>query len=86
MSNKTFFIILPIILWLSINHKVYGNSTISNFERLQAINYSIAKHRHARGIAKYMYNRIKYYQSLDGWWERQNAVWIIYQGLKKEGF
>ncbi len=69
MFRKIFIIVLPfvIILSLFINHLVYGNSntTISNVERLEAINYSIEKHKYSRGMAKYMYNRIRYYQEFD---------------------
>ena len=89
MSNKTFFIILPIsiIFSLCMNHQIYGNSnrTVSNIERLGNINHSMAKRRHARSMAKYMYKRIKYYQGLEDWWIREQAVNIFYEGLKKEG-
>ena len=89
MSNKTFIIILPIaiILCLFINHKVYGNSstTRSNVEIMRSIHSEYQKQRYSKGMAKYMYGRIKYYQEIDDWWERRQAVWKIYKALQKEG-
>ncbi len=85
MSNKTFIILFISIFFSTfLNHKIYGNSntTISNFERLHAINHSIAKHKYARGMAKYMYDRIKYYQEFENWWESEYAVFKIYEALQ----
>lgn len=86
MSNKTFIILLFIAVIGStfINHKVYGNSNItqSNIERLQAIHHSIKKTKHAKIIADYMYKRIKYYQNFDTWYERFNAIENNYKVLQ----
>ncbi len=89
MSNKIFIILLFIAIIGStfINHKVYGNSnfTISNYEIAKNFTYKERKIRRAKILADYTYNRIKYYQQLDDWWERRQAVWAIYNGLQKEG-
>jgi len=87
MSNKTFFIILPIviILSLSINHKIYGNSNSTN-SGIEIFNYwqhERAKTKYAKGLADYMYGRIKYYQGFDKWWERAYAIDYMYEVLQK---
>ena len=83
-----FITIIVIFLALFLNHRVYGNSntTRSNVEIMRSIHSEYQKQRYSKGMAKYMYNRIRYYQSLEDWWERRQAVFIIYEGLQKEGF
>ena len=85
MSNKKFMIFLffAIIISTFINHKVYGNSnsTISNIERLIAINHSIKKTKQSKVIADYMYKRIKTYQKYD-WYERHDLLWDMHEALQ----
>ncbi len=89
MSNKIFIIwlFIVIIFFTFINHKVYGNSntTQSNVEIMRNIHSEYQKKRFSKGMAKYMYNRIKYYQEFENYWDRTYAVWEIYEALQKEG-
>ncbi len=82
--KDTILLIIVIFLSFFLNHKIYGNSnsTISNIERLQAINHSIKKTKHAKIIADYMYIRIKYYQKFDTWYERLYALEMNYEALQ----
>lgn len=86
MSNKTFYIsaLIAIVLSIFINHKIYGNSnaTISNYEVLQELNRKRIKKQKSKDIANYMYNRIKFYQEFDTWYERHYALEIMYEGLQ----
>ena len=84
MKNIIFTIIV-IFLCLFVNHKVYCNSNItqSNIEIMKGIHSEYQKQRFSKGMAKYMYNRIKYYQEFDNWWDSQYAVFKIYEALQK---
>ncbi len=86
MSNKIFIILFlfAVIISTFINHKVYDNSDTSqsNIEIMESIHSEYQKQRFSKGMAKYMYDRIKYYQEFDNWWERQYAVFKIYEALQ----
>ncbi len=75
-----FLISIPIYL----NHLVYGNSnsTISHIERIETINRSRIKTKNTTILADYMYNRIKFYQKFDTWYERWYAIETNYEALQ----
>ena len=88
MSNKIFYIsaLIVIILSVFINHKMYGNSnvTMSNYEILQDLNRERIKKQQSKLLADYMYERIKFYQEFDTWYERDYTFRYIYKELEKE--
>ncbi len=87
MSNKIFYMsaLIAIILSTFINHKIYGNSntTMSSYEVLQDLNRKRIKKQKSKDIADYMYNRIKFYQEFDTWYERDYIFRYMYQELQK---
>lgn len=86
MSNKTFFIILPIVIILSlyINYKIYGNSnsTSSITELAQYYQHEHRKKKSAKVMADYMYKRIKFYQEIDDFYERYVIFDSMYNALQ----
>ncbi len=84
--NKKQLLILSLILFLSLflNHIKYGNSdiTISNIERIEAINRSRQITKKSKGLAEYMYERIQFYQKYDTWYESYMMLWDMYEVLQ----
>ncbi len=86
MMNKKRLLILSLILFLSLflNHIKFGNSNsiVSNYEIIKEFQHKQRKNKSAKVLADYMYERIKFYQSFDTWYERHYAIEIMYQALQ----
>ncbi len=69
MNKKQKLMSLLVVIFMSVfvNHLRYGNSnsTISQYEMIQEYQRKQIKIQSSKNIADHMYNRIKFYQSLD---------------------
>lgn len=79
-------IFFVIIVSLAVNHKFYGNSnaTLSNYEAVKHYLEIQQRKRDSKILADYIYNRIKYYQKYDDWYERTIRHFYIYEKLKEK--
>ena len=87
MSNKVFIIwlFIAVISSIFINHKMYGDSNITktNYELVKDFIHIEKKKNSSKIFTDYMYERIKFYQKFDTWWERRDMFWNMYESLQK---
>lgn len=78
--NEILIALIIFILMSPVCHAQYTDKQI-----LDWYNREIIKTKSASILADYMYNRIKYYQKFNTWYERQNAIWYMYEALQERG-
>ena len=76
---------MVILISSFLNHLKFGNSssTISHAEFIQYQLREYKKRVMSKELADYMYNRIKFYQEIDTWYERHYTFEYMYEVLQK---